>query len=136
MLCLACGKKEEGIDVVDVTGGSLSASVPKDAAKERPSGGKQDESDAANNEGAQRKSAQFDIIGQVESIIGNEAILTLMKDAGDGEYAATGETGAYLIPVGMQFGSGDYSSVSSGMILGFKIEDDTVMSVRILKRAS
>lgn len=47
----------------------------------------------------------------------------------------TGETATYLLPVGMAIGTGDYSSVSEGMVLQLTIDNDgTITAVSILSR--
>ena len=47
----------------------------------------------------------------------------------------TGETATYLLPVGMAIGTGDYSSVTEGMVLQLTIDGDgTITAVSILSR--
>ena len=51
------------------------------------------------------------------------------------EIELNGETGVYILPVGMKFGSGDYSSVTSGMVLQLKLDaDGNVVAGSILSR--
>lgn len=130
-LCLACSKQDESADIIDL---APSSDLNKDKASAKKA------SSASFEKGSKTEASlqQADIIGEVESIVGNEATMVLMSKGTDGSYTATGDTGVYLIPVGMQVGKGDgdYSSISSGMILGLEIEDDTIVSVEVLRRAS
>ena len=79
------------------------------------------------------------VTGEVESIVGNE--VTLLLTDGTAAPAATPAasatpapsaepesaaqaTAAYLLPVGMPVGSGDYSTVSDGMVLKLSLDAD------------
>lgn len=61
---------------------------------------------------------------------------------GNGEASAgrvnvsyTGETAVYLLPVGMSIGTGDFTSVSEGMVLQLSLNDEgTITAVSILSR--
>ena len=45
----------------------------------------------------------------------------------------SGETGTFLLPVGMAIGAGDFSNVSKGMVLALSLDgEETVTAVRIL----
>jgi len=78
------------------------------------------------------RQAAYAQIGEVEKIVGNEVTFLLQRQSG-GTYEPTGERAAYLIPVGMQLGSGDYSSLSAGTLLGFSVEGDMIRDAVILR---
>lgn len=51
------------------------------------------------------------------------------------EIKLSGETAKYILPVGMNIGSGDYSSVTSGMVLELSLDaDGNVIACSILSR--
>ena len=58
--------------------------------------------------------------GEVESIVGNEVTLLLT----DGTESSAQATATYLLPVGMPIGTGDYSTVSTGMVLELSLDAD------------
>ena len=66
------------------------------------------------------------VTGEVESIVGNE--VTLLPEGG-------GDAAAYLLPVGMSVGSGDYSSVTAGMTLSLSLDaEGRVVAASVLAR--
>ena len=95
----------------------------------RPQGGPGAASDG-RMQGARQ--AAYEQVGEVEKIVGNEVTFLLQKQSG-GVNEPTGETAAYLIPVGMQLSSGDYSSLSVGMLLGFNAEGDMIRDAALLR---
>ena len=60
------------------------------------------------------------VTGEVESIVGNEVTLLLT----DGTEPSAEATATYLLPVGMPIGTGDYSTVSTGMVLELSLDAD------------
>lgn len=60
------------------------------------------------------------VTGEVESIVGNEVTLLLT----DGTEPSAQATATYLLPVGMPIGTGDYSTVSTGMVLELSLDAD------------
>lgn len=103
--------------------------------------------------GAQSQTLQVEVAetvtGEVESIVGNEVTLLLTDgtapsaeaetaapaelpaETEDAEAAQTEEpessaqaTATYLLPVGMPIGAGDYSTVSTGMVLELSLDAD------------
>ena len=103
--------------------------------------------------GAQSQTLQVEVAetvtGEVESIVGNEVTLLLTDgtapsaeaetaapaelpaETEDAEAAQTEETessaqatATYLLPVGMPIGTGDYSTVSTGMVLELSLDAD------------
>ena len=103
--------------------------------------------------GAQSQTLQVEVAetvtGEVESIVGNEVTLLLTDGTApsaeaetaepaelpagteDAEAAQTEETessaqatATYLLPVGMPIGTGDYSTVSTGMVLELSLDAD------------
>lgn len=103
--------------------------------------------------GAQSQTLQVEVAetvtGEVESIVGNEVTLLLTDGTApsaeaetaepaelpagteDAEAAQTEETessaqatATYLLPVGMPIGAGDYSTVSTGMVLELSLDAD------------
>lgn len=60
------------------------------------------------------------VTGEVESIVGNEVTLLLT----DGTAPSAQATATYLLPVGMPIGTGDYSTVSTGMVLELSLDAD------------
>lgn len=60
------------------------------------------------------------VTGEVESIVGNEVTLLLT----DGTESSAQATATYLLPVGMPIGTGDYSTVSTGMVLELSLDAD------------
>ena len=60
------------------------------------------------------------VTGEVESIVGNEVTLLLT----DGTDPSAQATATYLLPVGMPIGTGDYSTVSTGMVLELSLDAD------------
>ena len=51
------------------------------------------------------------------------------------EIKYTGEKQKYIIPVGVKVGSGDYTSLSRGMIVGLQLDESgTVASVMIISQ--
>lgn len=74
--------------------------------------------------GAQSQTLQVEVAetvtGEVESIVGNEVTLLLT----DGTEPSAEATATYLLPVGMPIGTGDYSTVSTGMVLELSLDAD------------
>ncbi len=74
--------------------------------------------------GAQSQTLQVEVAetvtGEVESIVGNEVTLLLT----DGTDPSAEATATYLLPVGMPIGTGDYSTVSTGMVLELSLDAD------------
>ena len=74
--------------------------------------------------GAQSQTLQVEVAetvtGEVESIVGNEVTLLLT----DGPAPSAEATATYLLPVGMPIGTGDYSTVSTGMVLELSLDAD------------
>ena len=74
--------------------------------------------------GAQSRTLQVEVAetvtGEVESIVGNEVTLLLT----DGTDPSAEATATYLLPVGMPIGTGDYSTVSTGMVLELSLDAD------------
>lgn len=74
--------------------------------------------------GAQSQTLQVEVAetvtGEVESIVGNEVTLLLT----DGTEPSAQATATYLLPVGMPIGTGDYSTVSTGMVLELSLDAD------------
>ena len=74
--------------------------------------------------GAQSRTLQVEVAetvtGEVESIVGNEVTLLLT----DGTESSAQATATYLLPVGMPIGTGDYSTVSTGMVLELSLDAD------------
>lgn len=74
--------------------------------------------------GAQSQTLQVEVAetvtGEVESIVGNEVTLLLT----DGTAPSAEATATYLLPVGMPIGTGDYSTVSTGMVLELSLDAD------------
>lgn len=74
--------------------------------------------------GAQSQTLQVEVAetvtGEVESIVGNEVTLLLT----DGTAPSAQATATYLLPVGMPIGTGDYSTVSTGMVLELSLDAD------------
>ena len=74
--------------------------------------------------GAQSQTLQVEVAetvtGEVESIVGNEVTLLLT----DGTAPSAEATATYLLPVGMPIGTGDYSTVSTGMVLELSLDVD------------
>lgn len=74
--------------------------------------------------GAQSQTLQVEVAetvtGEVESIVGNEVTLLLA----DGTEPSAQATATYLLPVGMPIGTGDYSTVSTGMVLELSLDAD------------
>lgn len=74
--------------------------------------------------GAQSQTLQVEVAetvtGEVESIVGNEVTLLLT----DGTDPSAQATATYLLPVGMPIGTGDYSTVSTGMVLELSLDAD------------
>lgn len=100
---------------------------------ERPTGGNQGEA-----QGMPLSLGEGEIIGRVESIVGNRATLLLGSVSG-GEVTYGTETAAYLLPVGMAIGTGDFSSVSAGMVLKLSLETaadgtENITAVSIVSR--
>ncbi len=51
----------------------------------------------------------------------------------DVEITYTGEEATYLLPVGMEIGSGDFSSVTEGMILRLSLNnEETIIAVTVI----
>ncbi|MDD3921806.1 MAG: hypothetical protein PHO41_11610, partial [Eubacteriales bacterium] len=103
-------------------------------AADKLAAGKQGEMPAGGT--AHGRSIDADVTGQVDSIIGNEVVLTLGEvENGTFTAGASGETATYLLPVGMTIGSGDFSSVTSGMVLGLSLNDSgAITAVSVLSR--
>ena len=126
MAAAGCSAKAAQTDIVEINMETQSAQGGKVA--QNTQGVRTERVEKEGVDGAE-------VIGQVERVVGNEIELALQTQSGNA-YTPTGETAAYLIPVGMSVGSGDYSSVSVGMVLGLKLEDGAVRGVSILKRAA
>ena len=80
--------------------------------------------------GAQSQTLQVEVAetvtGEVESIVGNEVTLLLTDGTAQTEETeSSGQaTATYLLPVGMPIGTGDYSTVSTGMVLELSLDAD------------
>ncbi len=141
-LCIAAcsagdAPKTELVDISEKSEGeteTMTASGKRETDAKRAERIKSAGSDGAFS-AATPEGASAAVIGKVEGIVGNEVTMALQRLEGEGEYTPTGETGIYLIPVGMAVGKGDYSTVTANMILSLDIEEDTIISVKILKRA-
>ncbi len=56
-------------------------------------------------------------------------------DMGDIELKYTGTKEKYIIPKGVKVGSGDYTSLSKGMVVGLQLDESgTVTSVMIISQ--
>lgn len=150
LLCLLlCGCAKESEETVDIlpTGGMPTGDMPTGGMPtgERPSGAPTGDR-AAGEKAASGRSGQGEaqaalnadhtLTGRVESIVGNEAVLTPGEYGEDGTLVYDEETAAtYLLPVGMPIGDGDFSSVASGMVLQLSFnEADAIIGVSILSR--
>ncbi|MPN52602.1 hypothetical protein SDC9_200264 [bioreactor metagenome] len=79
------------------------------------------------------------IYGKVDSIAGNQVILILGTYNEDGTLAYGDETATYLLPVGMAIGTGNFTSVTKGMVLRITLEtledgSENITSVSIVSR--
>ena len=112
---------------------------------EAPSGSMPGGETAAEGEGTaadgavqEAQAAGEAVIGQVESIVGNRVVLLLGEQGENGAFSAGTETAEYLLPVGMAIGTGDFTSVTEGMVLQLTVDtsegSEVITAVRILSR--
>lgn len=119
--------------------GSFSGSRPEgmpDISGSRPEG--MPEMSGSRPEGMPDKSdnkANYDVVGKVKEIVGNEVTLEIMtKSEETSEYKSSGETETYIIPVGMSIGTGDFTKITTGVTLGLSLNSDgEVTSGRMLQ---
>ncbi len=96
------------------------------------------EGTAADGASQEAQAAGEAVIGQVESIVGNRVVLLLGEQGENGAFSAGTETAEYLLPVGMAIGTGDFTSVTEGMVLQLTVDtsegSEVITAVRILSR--
>lgn len=105
---------------------------------ERPRGGRENgEGSPAQGEGgsgmAGMTMGENQVIGKVQSIAGNYATLLIGKSE-NGSITYTDEEQSYLLPVGMSIGTGDFTSVTAGMVLRLTFDGDNITAVSIVSR--
>ena len=161
LLCCGCGKSED--TVVDISipqgeggfpggngempeggfgdfpggMGEMPGEMPEGMG-ERPQGSRENgEGRPAQGEGgpdmAGMAIGENQVIGKVQSIAGNYATLLIGKSE-NGSITYTDEEQSYLLPVGMSIGTGDFSSVTAGMVLSLTFDGDNITSVSIVSR--
>ncbi len=108
---------------------------------EQPSGGRPKAQGSGEGKGqgpSKITLEEGEVLGKVESIAGNRVEL-LFGTLKGGEISYGTEVAAYLLPVGMKIGSGDFSSVTAGMVLKLSMEEasdgtETITAVTIVSR--
>ncbi|HWR23491.1 MAG TPA: hypothetical protein VN366_08450 [Feifaniaceae bacterium] len=122
----AQGRAQEGrqIEIGEAPEGDASGSGPSFSTGGRSGGG-----ETFTSGGPQGS-------GRAPSGEANAPFIQPSGDAGTVRGASleyTGETATYLLPVGMAIGSGDFSSVSEGMVLALSLNGEgAITAVRVL----
>lgn len=74
------------------------------------------------------------MIGRIKNIVGNEVTLDIMVYGEDNKLTKTESEEKVIIPVGLKIGTGDYTKLTSGTIIGiYKNSEDQISKVITIK---